>query len=48
MDIVGLRVPTKQIRDFSTFNVSNVSRLKPFNKVRRGCKQHLQISGRFQ
>jgi hypothetical protein len=27
MDTVGLRVPTKQIRDFSTFNVSNVSRL---------------------
>jgi hypothetical protein len=29
MDTVGLRVPTKQIRDFSTVNVSNVSRLSP-------------------
>jgi hypothetical protein len=27
MDTVGLRVPTKQIRDFSTFKVINVSRL---------------------
>jgi hypothetical protein len=26
MDTVGLRVPTKQIRDFSTFNVCNVSK----------------------
>jgi hypothetical protein len=25
--VSGLRVPTKQIRDFSTFNFSNVSRL---------------------
>jgi hypothetical protein len=40
---VGLRVPTKPIRDLSTINVSNVSR-QPFNKVRHGCKQHLQIS----
>jgi hypothetical protein len=23
---VGLRIPTKQIKDFSTFNVSNISR----------------------
>jgi hypothetical protein len=29
MDTVALRVPTKQIRDFSNFNVSNVSRLIP-------------------
>jgi hypothetical protein len=29
MDTVGLRVATKQIRDFSTFNVSNVSILSP-------------------
>jgi hypothetical protein len=29
MVAVGLRVPTKQIRDFSTFNVSNVSRRSP-------------------
>jgi hypothetical protein len=29
MDTVGLRVPTKQIRDFSTFRASNVSRLGP-------------------
>jgi hypothetical protein len=29
MDTVCLRVPTKQIRDFSTFKVSNVSRLSP-------------------
>jgi hypothetical protein len=28
MDVVGLRVPTKKIRDF-TFNVSNVSILSP-------------------
>jgi hypothetical protein len=27
MDAVGLRVPTKQITDFSTLKVSNVSRL---------------------
>jgi hypothetical protein len=41
MDTVGLRVTTKQIRDCSTFDVSNVS-----NKMRRSCK-HVQISGRF-
>jgi hypothetical protein len=29
MDAVGLRVPAKQIRDFSTFSVSNVSRISP-------------------
>jgi hypothetical protein len=29
MDTAGLRVPTKQIRGFSTSNVSNVSRLSP-------------------
>jgi hypothetical protein len=29
MDIVGLHVPAKQIRNFSTFNVNNVSRLSP-------------------
>jgi hypothetical protein len=29
MDPAGLRVLTKQIRDFSTFNVSNVSWLSP-------------------
>jgi hypothetical protein len=29
MDTVGLRVPTTQIRDISTFNVSIVSRLSP-------------------
>jgi hypothetical protein len=29
MDIVGLRVPNEEIRDFSTFNVSNVSRVSP-------------------
>jgi hypothetical protein len=29
MENVGLRVPTKQLRDFSTFNVSSVSRLSP-------------------
>jgi hypothetical protein len=29
MDTVSLRVPTKQIRDFSTFKVSNASRLSP-------------------
>jgi hypothetical protein len=40
-------VPTKQIRDFSTSNVSNVSR-QPFNKARHGCKQQLKISGYFQ
>jgi hypothetical protein len=28
VDTVGLRVPTKQIRDFSTFTVTNVSRLR--------------------
>jgi hypothetical protein len=28
MDTVGLRVPTKQIRDFTTCNVRNVSRLQ--------------------
>jgi hypothetical protein len=28
-DSVGLRVPTKQIRGFSTFNVSNASRRSP-------------------
>jgi hypothetical protein len=27
MDTVGVRVPTKQIRDFYAFNVSNISRL---------------------
>jgi hypothetical protein len=29
MDIVGLGVPAKQIRDFSTFNDSNASRFSP-------------------
>jgi hypothetical protein len=29
MDTVGHRVPTKQITDFSTFNVSTVSRFSP-------------------
>jgi hypothetical protein len=29
MATVGVRVPTEQIRDFSTFNVRNVSRLGP-------------------
>jgi hypothetical protein len=29
MDTVALRVPTKQTRDYSTFNVSNASRLSP-------------------
>jgi hypothetical protein len=29
MDTVGLRLPHKQIRDFSTFKASNVSRLSP-------------------
>jgi hypothetical protein len=29
MDTAGLRVPTKQIKDFSTFKASNVSRLSP-------------------
>jgi hypothetical protein len=29
MDTVGLRVPTKHIRDFSTLNVSNVTRVSP-------------------
>jgi heme/copper-type cytochrome/quinol oxidase subunit 2 len=28
-DAVGLRVPTKEVRDYSTFNVSNVPRLSP-------------------
>jgi hypothetical protein len=28
MDIVGLRVPVKKIREYYTFNVSNVSRLR--------------------
>jgi hypothetical protein len=27
---VGLRVPTKQIRDYTTFTASNVARLLPF------------------
>jgi hypothetical protein len=45
MDIFGLRVPTKQIRDFSSSIVSNVSRLC---KAGQGCKQHLHISERFQ
>jgi hypothetical protein len=40
MDTVGHRVPTKQIRDLSNFNVSNV-------KVCHSCKQHLKISRRF-
>jgi hypothetical protein len=47
-DIVGLCAPTKQIRDFSIFKASNVSKLQPFNKVRHSCKQHLQISANFQ
>jgi hypothetical protein len=42
MDTVNLRVPTKQIGDFSIFNVNNVS------KVCHSYKQYLQISGRFQ
>jgi hypothetical protein len=42
MDTVGLRVPTKPIRDTCTFNVSNASR-QPFNKVRYSFKQHLRI-----
>jgi hypothetical protein len=29
VDTVGLGVSTKQIRDFSTFDVGNVSRLSP-------------------
>jgi hypothetical protein len=29
MDTVGLHIPVKQIRDFSTFRVKNVSRLSP-------------------
>jgi hypothetical protein len=29
MDTVGLHIPAKQIRDFSTFRVKNVSRLSP-------------------
>jgi hypothetical protein len=29
MSTVGLCVPTEQIRDFSNFNASNVSRLSP-------------------
>jgi hypothetical protein len=29
MDPVDLRVPTKKTKDFSTFNVRNISRLSP-------------------
>jgi hypothetical protein len=29
MDIVGIRVPTRQIRDFSTFSVSSALRHSP-------------------
>jgi hypothetical protein len=29
MDTIGLRVPTKENRDFFAFNISNVSRLIP-------------------
>jgi hypothetical protein len=42
MDTAGLRVPTKQIWVFSTFNVSNVSRLSPsrrcFTSANNICK----------
>jgi hypothetical protein len=43
MDTVGLRVPTKQIRGFSTFNVSNVSRLSHTARCVTAA-----ISGRYQ
>jgi hypothetical protein len=34
--IIGLHVPTKQVRDFSTLNISNISRLKAVvHQVRR-------------
>jgi hypothetical protein len=35
MDTVGLSVPTKQIKDFSTCNVSNVSRFSPSTSASR-------------
>jgi hypothetical protein len=47
MDAVFLCELTKQISDFTTINVSNVSR-QPLNKVRHSCKENLQVAGRDQ
>jgi hypothetical protein len=47
MNTDGVRLPTKQLRDFLPLP-SAVSQDLALSKVRHGYKQHLHISGRFQ